>query len=628
MVSVGVDYLTADFGFNGGAVGSIGDLVWADSNENGSFDVGEPGIGSVTIDLYDGGANLIATTLTDSNGAYDFTGVPPGTYTVQVTDLHGLLDELTLCAGTNPTAAIPVVGGTDYNDADFGYCSPSGSGILGDLIFLDEDGDGFFDAGEESGLAFTQIRLWYDTNGNCKLNPGFDTPLRTKYTDNSGRYFFQSLAPGSYLVEVIDPQDHLVGFIKTIGSIGVNEHSQPGPYCATLTATRAPSDLRADFGYRASDPYEISGTVFEDDNSNAVHNLTEAVVGGATVYLYRDINADGNIDPADKLMGTRVTGVDGNFAFGGLAGNNTHWILTTDVSGTSVSGATQTTQTATGGVELVLLAGASVADRDFGYAPPPTLALLSRFESVVDGGGVVVEWETVNEIGTDGFYLYRYSQAAEQWQQVADFVSSPGSPLGARYRVVDDSAAPGVTYDYVLVESEIQGGETVHGPFVATATSGSRAASTALGATPKERDGIHLARDRKPSNSRARIEIAGASMANATVGSNGIFALSATDLAIGLKVSATRVSNWIAEGQLHLTRDGSEIDWWTDATATCSCIPRKTDRSTPTSCTSSQLRGAARLPGPALPVRYHRLLSTPSRKPPCSKRTPSPAPRP
>lgn len=57
---------------------TIGNFVWVDVNKNGMQDAGEPGLSNVLLNLYDGNCTLKATTFTDSDGRYAFTGLEPG----------------------------------------------------------------------------------------------------------------------------------------------------------------------------------------------------------------------------------------------------------------------------------------------------------------------------------------------------------------------------------------------------------------------------------------------------------------------------------------------------------------------------------------------------------------------
>ena len=62
---------------------SLGDFVWSDVNANGIQDAGEAGIGGVTVTLFKCATIVpIATTTTDGNGAYLFSGLTPGCYYV------------------------------------------------------------------------------------------------------------------------------------------------------------------------------------------------------------------------------------------------------------------------------------------------------------------------------------------------------------------------------------------------------------------------------------------------------------------------------------------------------------------------------------------------------------------
>ena len=70
-----------DFGLV--APATIGDRVWNDEDGNG-VDNGEPGVPGVPVILKDASGVEVARTTTDANGNYRFTGLIPGTYTVDI----------------------------------------------------------------------------------------------------------------------------------------------------------------------------------------------------------------------------------------------------------------------------------------------------------------------------------------------------------------------------------------------------------------------------------------------------------------------------------------------------------------------------------------------------------------
>ena len=56
----------------------VGDFVWFDIDRDGLQDAGEPGFVGMQILLLDGNGNTVATTVSDVNGYYSFTGVETG----------------------------------------------------------------------------------------------------------------------------------------------------------------------------------------------------------------------------------------------------------------------------------------------------------------------------------------------------------------------------------------------------------------------------------------------------------------------------------------------------------------------------------------------------------------------
>ena len=91
----GEDRTDVDFGAF--TTGVLGDRLWHDLDGDGIEDPGEPGLVGVDVRLTGAGAPVIVTT--DANGDYSFTGLDPGTYTVDVVGS-------TLPVGTNSGVAL------------------------------------------------------------------------------------------------------------------------------------------------------------------------------------------------------------------------------------------------------------------------------------------------------------------------------------------------------------------------------------------------------------------------------------------------------------------------------------------------------------------------------------------
>jgi uncharacterized repeat protein (TIGR01451 family) len=109
--------------------GRIGDFVWLDIDGDKIQDGGaEVGIGGVTVNLYvdlngngiiDGADSIVATKVTNAGGGYLFTGVPAGTYVVDVVN-GASLTNLTLTTANDPKPV--TLGGGEWRlDVDFGY---------------------------------------------------------------------------------------------------------------------------------------------------------------------------------------------------------------------------------------------------------------------------------------------------------------------------------------------------------------------------------------------------------------------------------------------------------------------------------------------------------------------------
>jgi len=132
-----------------GQQGGICGGVYEDTNLNGVWNLGEPGIPGVTINL---SGPVALSTSTDDDGTYGFGPLDPGTYTVTETDPPGYVSVAANPGSTGGTAVnpntiadIPLPAGYSSTDNNFGdrvgegcgYCD--GSVVEPESMTFDED---------------------------------------------------------------------------------------------------------------------------------------------------------------------------------------------------------------------------------------------------------------------------------------------------------------------------------------------------------------------------------------------------------------------------------------------------------------------------------------------------------
>ena len=205
-LAAGENNTDQDFGYRG-STGSIGAIVWFDTNGDGIKGAGENGLAGATVTLDPGTPGNPAddiTTTTDVLGNYLFSNLPAGNYTVSVnvaTVTAGLPVGLTASqlaqtydadgTSTANNSTVTLVAGGISTNQNFGYRAV---GSIGDLVWYDTNGDGLKDVGE-NGLAGATVTLDPGTPGNTADDI-------TTITDASGNYLFSNLGFGTYTVSV------------------------------------------------------------------------------------------------------------------------------------------------------------------------------------------------------------------------------------------------------------------------------------------------------------------------------------------------------------------------------------------------------------------------------------------
>ncbi len=138
-------------------LGSIGDKVFSDVNNNGIQEDFEPGLANYTVELQDADGNVLDTMVTDADGEYKFADLEPGNYMVHFVRNNptqeqfspqdeGANDALDSDANVDSgkTGMIALAAGEDITDVDAGiYVAPLGVEILPPTIVkkIVEDGE-------------------------------------------------------------------------------------------------------------------------------------------------------------------------------------------------------------------------------------------------------------------------------------------------------------------------------------------------------------------------------------------------------------------------------------------------------------------------------------------------------
>ena len=309
--------LTADAGiyFPTPTTASLGDYIWNDLNGDGIQDPNEPGFVGVTVTLYDSAGNVVATTVTDASGGYQFDDLDPGTYSIGVTppigfefSPQGAGTDSTLDSNIDPFSGIsgPVVLGPGENnptiDAGLTQQAP-GLASLGNYVWNDVNNDGIQDAGE-APVAGVTVYL-YAADGTTKLD--------STVTDALGQYIFNALTPGDYIVGF---ENLPAGFVFSPTDAGADDAADSDVNPTTgqtpvITLEAGQNDMTWDAGiHNATLPTGALGNqVWYDYNNDGIQDPGEPGVAGVTVVLYDDM---GNV------LATTVTDANGNYVFNNL----------------------------------------------------------------------------------------------------------------------------------------------------------------------------------------------------------------------------------------------------------------------------------------------------------------------
>ena len=269
---------------------SIHGLVYRDGDRNETHGAGEKGYANQTVELRDKDGKVVATTTTDANGAYSFSKLPAGDYTVKVVKDGALtdLDQTEDPDSTKDSASGVISLSNDHRtrtDVNFGYIA---NNSINGTIYRDGDRDGR--KGDTEGRYSGVTVQLLDASGNV---------VATTTTDKDGKYSFEHLPDGTYSVKVVKD-----GALADADQTGDPDNKLDNASEPITLDEDNPTKGDVDFGYVPNNT--ITGTVYRDDNRDKTIDGDEPGLERVSVQL---------LDEDGKVLQTLDTDADGTYAF-------------------------------------------------------------------------------------------------------------------------------------------------------------------------------------------------------------------------------------------------------------------------------------------------------------------------
>ena len=292
---------------------TLGDTVWQDLNANGIQEVGETGIAGATVFLLDGNGTRISqggaavSTTTDANGRYNFSGLTPGSYAVEVVKPNGYAafsssnqgSDTALDSNIDPTSGksdvVELSSGEVETNVDAGLYKLAN---LGDRVWSDTNANGIQETGE-TGIAGLSVDLYDSTS---------TTLIRSTTTGADGIYSFNGLTPGDYVVKFSKPVDASFSDLGNGTSPTTDTDADANGFTGVITLASGETNTSIDAGYNKLG--SIGDRLWLDVNANGIQDAGEGGFGGQLVELFNE--------GYTSLLTSTSTDANGEYNFSGL----------------------------------------------------------------------------------------------------------------------------------------------------------------------------------------------------------------------------------------------------------------------------------------------------------------------
>ncbi len=281
--------------------------VFIDRNGDGIFAGNESPFKGCEVVLEDALGDLVASTVTDASGSYEFTGLPAGSYSISMMPGAEFVPTMKNAPGSveerdsdinedGSTDIFELLNGNTFSFIDGGFFRYS---EIGDFVWMDDNKNGLQDP-DEDGLAHVQIQMLTRTG----------LPLITTVSDSSGAYTLAGIPPGHYTIVILPGN---ASFLPTVRLDSLPDRNSDlnlvnGIFVSDTLRILENTELYSiDFGLLRSQ--EVSGRVFLDRNGDGIFAGNESPFEDCEVHL-EDVNG--------SLIASTVTDTTGSYRFTGL----------------------------------------------------------------------------------------------------------------------------------------------------------------------------------------------------------------------------------------------------------------------------------------------------------------------
>lgn len=279
--------------------------AFVDADGNGEFDSGsDVAINGATITVTRGDGSFTDAAETAGQGEATFV-LPPGSY--QIAFDGGVPAGAVLATARTPVVVAPFR--AEQLEAEFRFTFEAGE--ISGRLFRDDNGDGDFDAGEDTPAAGVLISLFEGgADGGSAAPRQTGEPVATTTTASDGTFLFERVRPGTYTLVIEAPPSVTIvgGAEQTVvvdpgqaTAIGVEFE---GSFLIPISEARAAS---------VGDPVTVEGTVTFAPDFNGDIAFIQDGTAGIVIFEGDGLGQLAGVDALTAGEVVRVTGERGDF---------------------------------------------------------------------------------------------------------------------------------------------------------------------------------------------------------------------------------------------------------------------------------------------------------------------------